>query len=217
MTGQLGDAVRSGARGEFGALVPVRPQTGTLVTCLRGHHLDLYGKLKPYSHRYRLQGTLCEVCRVQERYDPATRRLAEWAHLDVEVQVCPGHGAGRRARPRGPSAGRRVAGRSDRTPSRRRRGRCRDRQPVRRLPSGYPRLRARHGRVPPPRVRSHARSGRGCPGAVFPVDGSAAGRPGGAVVPRSDRHAPSGPAVYPRRVRGVQRVSTNGAAGKLRR
>ncbi|HWD06704.1 MAG TPA: GNAT family N-acetyltransferase [Amycolatopsis sp.] len=92
MTGQLGDAVRSGARGEFGALVPVRPQTGTLVTCLRGHHLDLYGKLKPYSHRYRLQGTLCEVCRVQERYDPATRRLAEWAHLDVEVQRTPATG-----------------------------------------------------------------------------------------------------------------------------
>lgn len=89
MTGQIGGAVRSGARGEFGALLPVRPQTATLVTCLRGHHLDLYGKLKPYSHRYRLRCTLCEVCRAEEGCDPAARRVAEWAHLDVTAQHTP--------------------------------------------------------------------------------------------------------------------------------
>jgi hypothetical protein len=52
---------------------------------LRGHRLelDLYDKLAPYSHRYRLHATLCEVCRALEGCDPAERRLAEWAHLDV--------------------------------------------------------------------------------------------------------------------------------------
>ncbi|MGW3960161.1 hypothetical protein ACWED2_10080 [Amycolatopsis sp. NPDC005003] len=66
--GQADGVVRSGARGEFGGLTPVRPATGKLVVCLRGHRLDLdlYDKLKPYSHRYRLHGTLCEVCRAQE-------------------------------------------------------------------------------------------------------------------------------------------------------
>jgi GNAT superfamily N-acetyltransferase len=83
---------RSGARGEFGALIPVRPATGTPAVCLRGHRLDLdlYDKLAPYSHRYRLHGTLCEVCRAQEGYEPASRHLAEWALLDVTTQRTPG-------------------------------------------------------------------------------------------------------------------------------
>ncbi|WP_103355616.1 GNAT family N-acetyltransferase [Amycolatopsis sp. CA-128772] len=84
-------AVRSGARGEFGGLIPIRPATSKLIVCLLGHRLDLdlYDKLKPYSHRYRLHGTLCEVCRAQEGCDPAARRLAEWASLDVTVQHAP--------------------------------------------------------------------------------------------------------------------------------
>src|SRR5689334_10441294 len=92
MIDQADGAVRSGARGEFGGLIPVRPATSKLVVCLRGHRLDLdlYDKLKPYSHRYRLHGTLCEVCRAQEGCDPAARRLAEWAHLDVTLQLAPG-------------------------------------------------------------------------------------------------------------------------------
>ncbi|MEV6825651.1 GNAT family N-acetyltransferase [Amycolatopsis sp. NPDC051102] len=92
MIDEADGAVRSGARGEFGGLIPVRPATSTLVVCLRGHRLDLdlYDKLKPYSHRYRLHGTLCEVCRAQEGCDPAARRLAEWAHLDVTIQHTPG-------------------------------------------------------------------------------------------------------------------------------
>lgn len=65
MINQVGEAVRSGARGEFGGLVLIRPTTGRLVVCLHGHRLELYGMLKPYSHRYRLHGTLCEVCRAQ--------------------------------------------------------------------------------------------------------------------------------------------------------
>jgi GNAT superfamily N-acetyltransferase len=86
------DAIRSGACGEFGGLIPVRPATRKLVVCLRGHRLDLdlYDKLKPYSHRYRLHGTLCEVCRAQEGCEPTARRLAEWAHLDVTIQYAPG-------------------------------------------------------------------------------------------------------------------------------
>lgn len=62
-----------------------------LAVCLRGHRLDLdlYDKLKPYSHRYRLQGTLCEVCRALEGCDSAARRLAEWADLDVTNQYPP--------------------------------------------------------------------------------------------------------------------------------
>ncbi|MFI5590131.1 GNAT family N-acetyltransferase [Amycolatopsis sp. NPDC051758] len=52
---------------------------------MRGHwlNLDLYDKLAPYSHRYRLHATLCEVCRSMEACDPSKRRLAEWAHFDV--------------------------------------------------------------------------------------------------------------------------------------
>ena len=50
----------------------------------------LYDKFKPYSHRYRPHGTLCEVCRAQEGCEPAARCLAEWAHLDVTVQHTPG-------------------------------------------------------------------------------------------------------------------------------
>ncbi|WIV57995.1 GNAT family N-acetyltransferase [Amycolatopsis nalaikhensis] len=91
MIDHTGAAVRSGARGEFGGLIPIRPATGNVAVCLRGHRLDLdlYDKLKPYSHRYRRHGTLCEVCRAQEGCDPGARRLAEWAHLDVTVQYEP--------------------------------------------------------------------------------------------------------------------------------
>ncbi|HWD05333.1 MAG TPA: hypothetical protein VG674_23075, partial [Amycolatopsis sp.] len=91
MIGEFGGMARSGERGEFGGLIPVRPAAGTLVVCLRGHRLDLdlYDKLRPYSHRYRLHGTLCEVCRAQEGCDPAARRLAEWADLDVTTQYPP--------------------------------------------------------------------------------------------------------------------------------
>ncbi|QKV81138.1 GNAT family N-acetyltransferase [Amycolatopsis sp. Hca4] len=94
--GQVGGAVRSGARGEFGGLIPVRPTTGTLVVCLRGHRLELYGQLKPFSHRYRLHATLCEVRRAHEACEPGARRLAEWAHLDATSQhaadAAPGDG-----------------------------------------------------------------------------------------------------------------------------
>ncbi|MFJ9782485.1 GNAT family N-acetyltransferase [Amycolatopsis sp. NPDC101161] len=87
----IGEAVRSGARGEFGALVPVRPVVGEIDRCLRGHwlNLDLYDKLAPFSHRYRLHGWLCEVCRGLEACEPDARRLAEWALLDVTVQHAP--------------------------------------------------------------------------------------------------------------------------------
>ncbi|WP_326943224.1 hypothetical protein OG439_24570 [Amycolatopsis sp. NBC_01307] len=82
---QSGSAVRSGARNEFGELLPVRPAAGKPTVCLRGHRLDLdlYDKLAPYSRHYRLHATLCEVCRVSEGCDLSERRLAERAHLDV--------------------------------------------------------------------------------------------------------------------------------------
>ncbi|MEU8637689.1 GNAT family N-acetyltransferase [Amycolatopsis sp. NPDC048633] len=85
---QPGSTARSGARNEFGELLPVRPATGKPSACLRGHRLDLglYEKLAPYSHRYRLHATLCEVCRALEACDPSERRLAEWAHLDIASQ-----------------------------------------------------------------------------------------------------------------------------------
>ncbi|SEF38378.1 Acetyltransferase (GNAT) family protein [Amycolatopsis pretoriensis] len=87
----IGEAVRSGARGEFGALVPIRPAVKKTEKCLRGHWLtlDLYDKLAPFSQRYRLHGWLCEVCRGQEVCDPEARRLAEWALLDVTAQHAP--------------------------------------------------------------------------------------------------------------------------------
>ncbi|MFJ7216591.1 hypothetical protein [Amycolatopsis sp. NPDC098790] len=50
---------RSGARGEFGDLIPLRPSTGIPATCLRGHFLVHYGMTRPFSHRYRLHCTLC--------------------------------------------------------------------------------------------------------------------------------------------------------------
>ncbi|WP_410675411.1 GNAT family N-acetyltransferase [Amycolatopsis sp. cmx-4-68] len=58
---------------------------------LAGHWLplDLYEKLAPFSHRYRLHGWLCEVCRGLEACEPDARRLAEWALLDVTVQHSP--------------------------------------------------------------------------------------------------------------------------------
>ncbi|MEU0794143.1 hypothetical protein ABZ342_29095 [Amycolatopsis sp. NPDC005961] len=47
-------AVRSGARREFGELIPLRPSTGKPTACLRGHwlDLDLYDKLAPCTHRF---------------------------------------------------------------------------------------------------------------------------------------------------------------------
>ncbi|MEV6639378.1 GNAT family N-acetyltransferase [Amycolatopsis sp. NPDC051371] len=74
---QVGGVVRSDARREFGELIPVRPATGRPTVCLRGHRLDfdLYGKLAPYSHRYRLHATLCEVCRA---WRAATRPSGVW-------------------------------------------------------------------------------------------------------------------------------------------
>ncbi|WP_086674855.1 GNAT family N-acetyltransferase [Amycolatopsis pretoriensis] len=113
---QTGGAVRSGARNEFGELLPVRPATGRPAACLRGHRLDLdlYEKLASYSHRYRLHATLCEVCRALEGCDPSERRLAEWAHLDVASQqtsdAAVGEGLALLVRP--PAAGT-LAGRID--------------------------------------------------------------------------------------------------------
>ncbi|WP_284747664.1 GNAT family N-acetyltransferase [Amycolatopsis sp. RTGN1] len=88
---QSAGIVRSGERGEFGDLVPVRPGAGRTAVCLRDHRLDLDldDKLAPYSHRYKLHGTLCEVCRAQEGLDPSEHRLAEWVHLDVAAQYTP--------------------------------------------------------------------------------------------------------------------------------
>ncbi len=60
-----GSVVRSGTRGEFGDLVPIRPGVGKRAVCLLGHRLDLYDNLVPYIHRYELHGTLCEVCRAR--------------------------------------------------------------------------------------------------------------------------------------------------------
>lgn len=80
----------SGARSEYGNLIPVRPATGRPVVCLRGHRLELGGMTATYNHRYRLHGTLCETCRILESCIPANRPRAEWAHLDVTIQ----HAAG---------------------------------------------------------------------------------------------------------------------------
>jgi GNAT superfamily N-acetyltransferase len=85
---QIG-GVRSGSRGEYGDLIPVRPAAGRADRCLRGHWLDLYGRLASYSQRYRLHATFCETCHAQEACDPGARRLAEWAHLDVAIQHAP--------------------------------------------------------------------------------------------------------------------------------
>ncbi len=80
---------RSGARGEYGDLLPIRAAVGVPVQCLRNEYLGLYGLTQTYSHRYRLHGTLCETCHLTEARDPQERRLAEWAHLDVTAQHLP--------------------------------------------------------------------------------------------------------------------------------
>ncbi|MFC0438088.1 GNAT family N-acetyltransferase [Kutzneria buriramensis] len=77
----------SGARGEYGDLIPIRPaSTGKPVVCLRGHRLELGGMTATYNHRYRLHATLCETCRTLETCSPNARRRAEWAHLDITRQ-----------------------------------------------------------------------------------------------------------------------------------
>ncbi|WP_103349716.1 hypothetical protein [Amycolatopsis sp. CA-128772] len=50
---------RSGDRGEFGDLLPVRRARSSPVLCLRSHYLTHYGMIQMYSHRYRLHTTLC--------------------------------------------------------------------------------------------------------------------------------------------------------------
>ena len=92
MTDQPAAAVggpRSGARGEYGDLIPIRPARGQPVLCLRNHYLGLYGMTRTFSHRYQLHATLCEICSLIEARDPGKRRLAEWAHLDVTAQHLP--------------------------------------------------------------------------------------------------------------------------------
>ncbi len=81
--------VASGARGEYGDLLPIRPANGIPTQCLRREYLTHYGMTQPYSHRDRLHSTLCEVCRRIEALDPTKRRLAEWAHLDITTQHPP--------------------------------------------------------------------------------------------------------------------------------
>ncbi|EWM19873.1 GNAT family N-acetyltransferase [Kutzneria sp. 744] len=77
----------SGARGEYGDLIPIRPTIpGRPMACLRGHRLELGGMTATYNHRYRLHATLCETCRTLEACTPTARRRAEWAHLDVARQ-----------------------------------------------------------------------------------------------------------------------------------
>ncbi|SEB47091.1 hypothetical protein SAMN04489727_2010 [Amycolatopsis tolypomycina] len=50
---------RSGVRGEYGDLLPIRPSTSIPAQCLRGEYLTHYGMTRTYSHRYQLHGTLC--------------------------------------------------------------------------------------------------------------------------------------------------------------
>jgi hypothetical protein len=52
-------ALRSGARGEYGGLLPIRHAAGVPVLCLRNEYLALYGMPRTYSHLYRLHGTQC--------------------------------------------------------------------------------------------------------------------------------------------------------------
>jgi GNAT superfamily N-acetyltransferase len=87
--GQAVGGVASGARGEYGDLLPIRPANGIPTQCLRREYLTHYGMTQPYSHRYRLHSILCETCRRIEALDPAERRLAEWAHLDITAQHPP--------------------------------------------------------------------------------------------------------------------------------
>jgi hypothetical protein len=51
--------VASGARGEYGDLLPIRPAAGIPTRCLRDEYLTHYGMTQPYSHRYQLHSTLC--------------------------------------------------------------------------------------------------------------------------------------------------------------
>ena len=106
---------------------------------MHGHWLtlDLYDKLAPFSQRYRLHGWLCEVCRGQEACEPAARRLAEWALLNVTVQPAPD------AAPNSglvwlPIDRLRERCRSNRASPRRSCGRLGDGESVREMPDGDP-------------------------------------------------------------------------------
>jgi len=85
----------SGAQGEFGHAVPVRPASGSGGAqvpdwCLRGHYLGVGGAGVGWSHFYRLTDITCRVCAALR--DPA----ANWCLLDPARQYpadsAPGQG-----------------------------------------------------------------------------------------------------------------------------
>jgi hypothetical protein len=79
--------VPSGSRSEYGGVIPLRPRPAVPPThCLQGHQLDLGGMTATYHHLYRLDGILCEVCRIVELDDPPQQCRAEWAYIDTSVR-----------------------------------------------------------------------------------------------------------------------------------
>ena len=72
--------VQSGARGEFGSAVPVRPCPGrsTPTHCPRGHRLAVGGATEGWSHFYDLPLHGCNVC--QE----LTPEAASWCQFDPD-------------------------------------------------------------------------------------------------------------------------------------
>ncbi|TDX84935.1 GNAT family N-acetyltransferase [Amycolatopsis arida] len=75
--------VRSGARGEFGRAVPVRPMREPRRVpdrCPRGHRLDLAGVTVGWSPRYQLHQLTCQACLALDS------AAASWCQLDPSQQ-----------------------------------------------------------------------------------------------------------------------------------
>jgi GNAT superfamily N-acetyltransferase len=84
--GELISRGRSGAQGEFGSAIPVRPATEDASRCLRGHLLTLAGGKGNWSHYYRLRVTGCRLCATLELEDKSARNLADWCLIDPANQ-----------------------------------------------------------------------------------------------------------------------------------
>ncbi|WP_020672309.1 GNAT family N-acetyltransferase [Amycolatopsis nigrescens] len=78
---------RSGAQGEFGHAVPVRPARDRAALfpawCLRGHELKIAGAGRGWSHFYNLPRVTCQVC--YDQRDPA----ASWCLIEPADQYPP--------------------------------------------------------------------------------------------------------------------------------
>jgi hypothetical protein len=84
--GEIVSRGRSGAQGEFGSAIPVRPGTEAADRCLRGHLLTVAVGKGNWSHYDRLRVSGCRLCATLEFEDKSARCLADWCVIDPANQ-----------------------------------------------------------------------------------------------------------------------------------